>query len=91
MITVSELARKLIRLLRKSLASREELTSLRDYEAVLSQIVNSNDRATAIVELLPFTLASKSDHAAAAAATIHKLVLATRVTDLNRLERTLQS
>ncbi|HLA09571.1 MAG TPA: HEAT repeat domain-containing protein [Pyrinomonadaceae bacterium] len=66
--------RTLIQQLYEPASLWEKLRGSRDDAAILSEIGDSTEPA-AIVDVLPFVLASKPDVAAAAATSVHKLVL----------------
>lgn len=80
--------RDLIERLREPLSLREKLTGSRDYQAILSEIGDSNETA-AIIDILPFIF-SRGDTAQAAAAAVHKLLLGTSLTDLPWLDSALR-
>ena len=75
----SEETRALIGLLQGPLPLHEKTT--RDYESIFAEIAELGDPA-AIVDVLPFALASNSTVANAAAAAVHRLLLVTPLMDL---------
>lgn len=86
MITVSNLVKRILDHWIKSTPEEKKLR-LRDYEAALSELLNSNKRAF-IIELLPFTLDDSAD-ARPAADTIHSFIAAMPIADLADFESTL--
>lgn len=56
----------------------------------MSTLLDPND-SSAIIELFPLTFSEKLDEAKAAAATIHKLVTGTPLTEFTKLERALRA
>ncbi|HKT83844.1 MAG TPA: hypothetical protein VJQ84_08425, partial [Solirubrobacterales bacterium] len=63
---------------------RERITGSRDYESILTKIAESNEPA-AIVDLLPFTVASDRNVAVAAARAIHKLLSGIDAAEISRI------
>jgi hypothetical protein len=59
----------------------EKLKGSRDAATVLSEIGNSGEPA-AIIDIIPFILATSPDVATAAARSVHKLVLGTTTNEL---------
>jgi hypothetical protein len=68
----------------------EKLTGSGEYNAIFSEIADSNEPA-AIVDLLPFVLATKSDVATAAADAVHRLLRVFPTKDLGWLEYNLRA
>jgi hypothetical protein len=72
--TSSPHTRALIEQLVEPVGLWEKLKGSRDVAAILSEIGDSNEPA-AIIDILPFILTGKPDVAAAAAMSVHKVVL----------------
>ena len=79
----------LIERLFEPLILREKIMGSRDYATLLSKIAEANEPA-AIVYLVPFILSSNRNVAHTAAKAIHKLLLATPLTDLPWLDENLR-
>src|SRR6266446_2836499 len=77
--------RALIEQLNEPVSLWERLKGSRDDAAILSEIGDSNEPA-AIIDILPFTLAGRPDVAAAAAMSVHKLVLVSTTKELKWLD-----
>jgi HEAT repeat protein len=77
--------RALIEKLLEPVGLWDKLKGSRDDAAILTAIGDSNERA-AIVDILPFVLASRPDVAAAAAMSVHKLVLGSTPKELAQLD-----
>jgi len=86
---VSPQTAALIQELLAPLTWRERITGSRDYESILTQIGESNEPA-AIIDLLPFTVASDDNVAVAAARTIHKLLAGIDAAEISRLAPSLR-
>jgi len=67
----------------------EKLKGSRDDAAILSEIGNSGEPA-AIIDIIPFILATSPDVATAAAKSVHKLVLGTTTNELVWLDQVLR-
>jgi len=81
--------RALIQQLYKAAGFWEKLKGSRDDAAILSEIGDSTE-PTAIIDILPFILATNPDVAAAAAMSVHKLVLRTTTQELVWLDSVLR-
>jgi len=80
----------LIERLNQPVTLREQLTGSRKYDRIFAAIADANEPA-AIIEILPFTLATNTSVAAAAAVAVHKLLLATPAADLISLDLALRN
>lgn len=85
MVQLSPHTRALIDRLSEPPTLWEKLTGSREYEAIFSEIAGSNEPA-AIVDLLPFVLATKLDIAIAAADAVNRLLRGFPAKDLGWLE-----
>jgi hypothetical protein len=79
----------LIQRLFKPLILREKITGSRNYAALLSKIAEAND-PTCIEYIVPFLLSSNRNVARTAAKAVHKVLLATPLTDLPWLDDNLR-
>lgn len=85
MKALSPHTRALIDRLSEPLPPWQKLTGSRDYKAIFAEIAEANEPA-AIVDLLPFVLATKADVAIPAADAVHRLLGLIAAKDLGWLE-----
>src|SRR2546421_3335251 len=81
--------RDLIQQLYRRASLWEKLKGFTHEAAILSEIGDSNEPA-AIIDILPFVIGGKPDVAAAAAMSVHKLVLTTTTKELVWLDSVLR-